>query len=495
MKDWVIKLTILASIAALTACSLAPPYHRPDMSIPIKYKEYKEYKEYKKAGKWLPAKPGYADTRRGPWWEVFGDPKLNALEEKVSVANQDLKAALARYQEACAAAAAARSAYYPTVRGVVNADRQQTSGNIANKNPISLFSDILVGAALTYEVDVWGRVRNLVAASENRARASAADLAALDLSLHAELANDYFALRGDDASQRVLDALVVAYRKALFLVRKRHQGGIASELDVDEAETQYENTKTLAADTRLKRAQLEHAIAVLNGEPPADFTLKPVVPTRIRIKPHFISIGPDLPSILLERRPDIAASERRVEAANAEIGVARAAYFPDFNLLAAGGVESATFPKLFSMPSLFWALGSAGASALLAPAASIVLLDGGNIRALLNEANASYYETVALYRQTVLTAFQEVEDNLVASHQLKQEYHSQTAATKAAERALIQAQQRYFGGIITYLDVIILQNTALQSELALIDIHTRRQIASVQLIRALGGGWQAYCSA
>ena len=478
MRNWGGKLVVLMGILTLTACSFAPKYERPAMPIPPDYKE---------AGTWIPAKPAYADTRRGPWWEVFGDPQLNALEEKVTSANQNLKAALAHYQAACAVAAIARSAYFPTVQGIANVSREQTSGNIANKNTVSLYSDMLAGAALTYEVDVWGRIRNAVYASENRARASAADFVTLDLSMHAELANDYFTLRADDAAQRVLDEVVVAYRKALFLVRQRHLGSVAPEADVDEAEAQYENAKTLAANMRLQRAQLEHAIAGLIGEPPGNFTLKAALP-----REKFISVAPDLPSTLLERRPDIAAAELRVQAANAEIGVARAAFFPDFNLVAAGGVESAAFSKLFRMPSLFWSLGSAGAAALLAPAADVVFFDGGNLQARLDEAKAIYYETVAVYRQTVLTAFQEVEDNLVAAHRLKQEYATQAAATRASKRALVQAQYRYSGGIVTYLDVVILQNAALQSELALINIRTRRQVASVQLIRALGGGWGRY---
>jgi NodT family efflux transporter outer membrane factor (OMF) lipoprotein len=470
------KLVAIGIIATLlTACSFAPPYQRPPMPIPAHYKE---------TGKWVSTQSVPAAKRCGHWWEVFDDPALNKLEEKVICANQNLKAAFARYQEARAAAQVARSAYYPSLIGVASPDRQQVSHNIANPPPVNLYNDFLVGADLNYELDAWGRVRNAVAASEDLACASAFDLAAIDLSLHAELASDYFALRGDELKQRVLDETVVAYEKALYLTRMRHDGGAAPEADVDQAETQLENAKTMAIDMHLKRAQLEHAIAVLVGEIPANFVM---TPSQSSMK--SISVSPNLPSTLLICRPDIAAAEQRVRAANADIGVARAAFYPDFNLVAVAGFESAMMSNLITKPSLFWALGPSVALTLIQPAVTLVLIDGGRLRGLLNQANAAYYETVGTYRQTVLTAFQEVEDSLVAVRRLDQERRTQTAATVAAKRALVQANYRYYGGLTTFLDVVVVENTALQSELASVDIRTRRQLASVQLIKALGGSF------
>ena len=463
------RIAIFGMMVCLAACSLAPDYHRPEMGVPKNYKEAE--------GGWLPAKPENADAKRGPWWQVYNDPDLNALEEKVSAANQDLKAAVARYQEARAAAAVARAGFFPTITATADPTRQHTSHNVASPRPVSQYNDYVGGADVSYELDVWGRVHNMAAAGRSRAKASAADLAAMDLSLHAELAMDYFALRGEDTTQRIADETVVAYQKALELTRARHEGGAAAETDVDQAETQLENTKTLAADTKLKRAQLEHAIAVLTGETPANFSL-PAKEADVALSP----IIPQLPSALLEQRPDIAAAALRVKAANADIGVARAAYFPDFSLNAAVGYESAAASKLLNAPSLFWSFG---------PAATLPFFDGGKISALSDEAHAVYDESVANYRQTVLTAFQEVEDNLAAMRQLAEESETQRAAVAAAERALTQAKNRYRGGIATYLDVVVAQNTALQAELSETDIRTRHFTTSVLLVKALGGGWNS----
>jgi NodT family efflux transporter outer membrane factor (OMF) lipoprotein len=337
------------------------------------------------------------------------------------------------------------------------------------------YNDFLAGADLSYEIDVWGRVRNMVKAGESRADASAADLAAMDLSLHAEMAVDYFALRAEDETQKIADETVEAYQKAYDLTKRRFDGGVSPEVDVDQAQTQLQNAKTFAADTALNRAQLEHAIAVLAGETPSGFTLPPAQPA-ITLPPPVVTI----PSFLLQQRPDIAAAELRVQAANADIGVARAAYFPDLTFSASGGFESAVASKLLQAPSLFWAIG---------PSAVQTVFDGGKIAALSDEAQAAYNESVANYRQTVLTAFQQVEDNLAALRQLAQESETQALATEAAERTLKQAQNRYTGGITTYLDVVIAQNTALQAELAGINIRTRQLTASVLLTKAFGGSW------
>ena len=442
---------------------------------------------YKEAGAWVKAKPSIAmAAKHRPWWTLFNDPTLNTLEQKVTCGNENLKLALGRYQEACALAQSTRSQLYPTVLGIGNATRQQNSGTVANSKdlPIFLYDIFTVGTTLNYEVDAWGRVRNAVIASERLAQASEFDLAAIDLSMHALLAADYFELRGVDAAEDVLDRTVVAYKKALYLTRQLHQGGAAPAIDVDQAITQLENVKTLAIDMHLKRAKLEHAIAVLTGEIPANFHLPP---TQAPIQ--LVTIAPELPSTLLENRPDIAAAQARVQAANASIGVARAAFYPSFNLSSMGGYQSSNLANLLSTPSLMWALGPPSGLAFSQPAISQVLFDGYDLQAFLSKAKATYFEAVSAYRQTVLTAFQGVEDNLVAIHRLDQENQTQTRSTAAARRALYQANQRFKGGIATFLDVIITENEALQSELALVTIKTRRQVASVQLIKALGGGW------
>jgi NodT family efflux transporter outer membrane factor (OMF) lipoprotein len=335
-----------------------------------------------------------------------------------------------------------------------------------------------MGASTSYEVDLWGRVRNEVAAAKGEAEASKADLAGVDLSLHAELAEDYFALRGNDAMQDVLDKTVDIDKQGLKLTQDRLKGEIATEADVDQAETQLENAKTEASDTRLQRAQLEHAIAVLVGQVPANFSLMPAPLGTLAPPP----IAPGLPSSLLERRPDIAATERRTMAANAEIGVARAAWFPTFSLTGAFGFESAATSSWIGAPSEFWSLG---------PTAVLTLFDAGRIEALSDEAHAAYDEAAASYRQTVLAGYQDVEDNLAALHHLRDESESGKAAALAADRSLTQEKNLYFGGAVTYIDVSISQTAALQAELAYINILVRRMTASVDLVRALGGGWQA----
>ena len=467
------------ALILLTACSLAPRYEPPFMPIPAHYKE---------AGKWISTKsPVVFKPEKGPWWTLYHDQTLNQLEQGVSVGNQNLKIALARYQEACAMVQSVRSALYPTVNGIANAVKQQIPTTIANSNftPVSLFNTFLLGATLNYEIDAWGQIRNAVIASEHQARASSFDLAAADLSMHAELAQDYFELRGDEAAQRVLDATVVAYKKAYFLTKQRFDLGLSSEVDMDQAKTQLENAKTLATDMRLQRAQLEHAIAVLIGEIPSNFSL----PVSKHSVFKDVTLIPELPSTLLLRRPDIAAAEQRVAAANASIGVARAAFFPTFNLSSLVGKQSSYLSTLFAAPSLFWALGTPAGLALAQPLVTQVMFDGYNLQALLKKAKASYYEAVSQYRQTTLVAFREVEDALVAIRRLDEEIKTQKASSFAAKRALYQANQRYKGGIATYLDVIITENEALQSELALVTIVTRRQVASLHLIQALGGGW------
>ncbi|MGM9452710.1 efflux transporter outer membrane subunit [Legionella bozemanae] len=462
-------------IFALMGCSFAPKYHRPAMPIPEHFKE---------PGQWVEIKSTPRIVAPDGWWQAFHDPVLNDLENQLNNANQDLKLAYAHFQEAVSLIQVARSYFFPTIQGLFNADRQQNSRTVANPVTTPVFNQFLLGGFLSYELDAWGSIRNSVIASERSANASAADIASIRLSLQAELANNYFALRGSDEAQRILDMTVVAYQQALYLTKNRYQGGAAPIADVDEAETQLENAKTQAEDMRLQRAQFEHAIAVLVGEIPSNFSLPPAKSPKI-----FLSIAPNVPSTILDRRPDIVAAESRVQAANANIGVARAAFFPVIELTGSAGFQSRSLANLISKPSLFWSLGPLSLLTLSQPVAQVTLFDGGRLRGLLNQAKAQYFETVATYRQTVLTAFQEVEDNLIAIHQLDKEYRTQKAAARAAKRAWEQELYRYKGGLVTFLQVVVVENTALQSELSLINIRTRRQIASIQLIKALGGGW------
>jgi NodT family efflux transporter outer membrane factor (OMF) lipoprotein len=461
-------LAILAT-TALTACSLAPSYQRPEMPAPASYKE---------AGEWKTAQP--ADTiARGEWWKIYGDDELNTLQSQLGEANQNLKAALARFSEARALARVARADYFPTIGANVSMTREHPSQNkaLASASAPSNFNDFLLSADLSYEVDVWGRVRNAAEAGKDSAQASAADLATLELSTRAELAMDYFSLRAADSEQALLGETVSTYQKAFELTQNRYRGGAAAVVDVDQAQVQLENAKTQASETTLKRAQLEHAIAVLVGVPASQFSL---APAPLAISAPAIDAG--LPSQLLERRPDIAAAERRVASANASIGVAKAAYFPVFSLGAIFGVESGQSSSWFDAPSKLWSFG---------PAALLTVFDGGRRHALSDQARAAHEETVANYRQSVLNAYREVEDNLTAVQQLEKASASQTIAVNAAQRAQTQANYRYKGGVATYLEVASAQSLMLQGQLNLASLQARRLNASVLLIKALGGGWHA----
>ncbi|MFA6301633.1 MAG: efflux transporter outer membrane subunit [Legionella sp.] len=471
MKKW----CIAGLISVLLGCNMAPKYQTPPMPLP---------KDFKNPGKWVKVSKQKRVIKPDNWWQAFHDPVLNDLEIKLTLANQDLQIAYARFQEAAALAQAARANFFPNIQGLFNADRQQTSMTLAKPVTPALFNQFLVGSYLSYELDVWGHILNSYRVSKHEAQASAVDVAGAYLSLHAELANDYFALRGYDEQQRVLDKTVTAYKKALYITQKRYKGGASPIADVDEAQTQLQNAKTMAEDMRLQRAQVENAIAVLVGEVASNFAIAPGY-----LPKEHLSVTPIIPSTLVQRRPDIVAAELRVQAANANIGVARAAFFPVIELTGALGFQSHSMGNLLTQPSLFWSLGPFSILTLTQPIAQMTLFDGGKLIALLRKANADYYETVAAYRQTVLTAFKEVEDNLIAIKQLDKEQTTQSAATSAAKRAWAQEQYRYSGGLVTFLQVVVVENAALQSELALINVRTRRQIASVGLIRAVGGGW------
>jgi len=453
---------------SLAACNFAPDYHVPETATPPAFKE---------SGDWKTAAPG-DELPKGEWWKNLGDPTLDGLEDKIGSANQDLKSALAKFQQARAALGIANADTLPQVTGNSSATGNQRSKTALPAVKPTNYADYTASASVSYELDVWGRVRNSVEAAKDTAQASAGDLAATDLDLRAELADDYFSLRGFDTQQRILDEAVAAYAAALDLITRRHEGGVQPEADVAQAEGQLETAKTQANENGLRRAQMEHAIAILAGEPPSQFTLPPH-PLDAAL-PAPIDTG--LPSALIERRPDVAAAERRVAAANAEIGVARAAYFPVFTLDGLVGLDSALPTKLLQAPSTIWSFG---------PSAAINLFDGGRRDAMTDQARAVYDQTVADYRQTVLTADGEVEDNLAAIRQLDRESRTQRAAVAATQRALDQAVLRYKAGIVTYIEVVETQNLALTAQLSAADIQTRRLTSAVLLIKALGGGWSA----
>jgi NodT family efflux transporter outer membrane factor (OMF) lipoprotein len=463
-------------ILTITACTIGPTYQRPEVHVPSAYKESPPA-SFKAADGWKVAQPN-DDVSRGKWWEIFQVPELNALEEQIDVSNLNLAVAEAQLRSARAAINVARASLFPTVSGNASAtgSRQSLNRSSAGQNPSSeTRADYLLSLTSTYEIDFWGRIRHNVEANIATAQASAADLETARLSLHATLAIAYFTLRGLDAQRQLLDFTIAAYQKALELTTNRYDQGVASLVEVFQARAQLESTRAQAIDVGVQRAQFEHAIAILIGQPPAELSI-PVAP--ITVPPPEIPVS--LPSELLERRPDIASAERRVAVANAQIGIAQAAFYPTVTLNAAVGLESSSLTNLFSWPSALWSLGSTLAQ---------TLFDAGRRRALTEQAQAAYDATVATYRQTVLTAFQGVEDSLSALRILEEEAQQQNRAVQTAEAALLLALNRYRGGVTTYLEVVIAQAAALPAERTAIDLLTRRMTASVQLIQALGGDW------
>ena len=467
-----LRSTIVTVLGLLGGCSFAPAYRTP-RSAPTA-------NAYAESGDWREAKP-LDDQSRGAWWEQFGDPQLDTLEVKVGNANLSIQAAFARLQEARAATRVARADLFPTLDIGSSATRQRVSPNSPSYLPghDPTFNNFDVQADLAYEIDLWGRVRDTVSAARAGQQASAADLAALDLAQHAELATDYYMLRSEDAIQVLLETTVNDYAKSLELTEHLYQGGAAAVADVDQARAQLEGARTLVADNALQRTQTEHAIAVLVGENPSHFHLA-ANPLPQEIAPPRFDVG--LPSTLLERRPDVAAAERRVAAANAQIGVARAAYFPVFSLAAVGGFDSTSPSTWLNAPSRLWSAG---------PQGLLTVFDAGRHRAQSAQAHAQYDEQVANYRNTVLVAYQEVEDNLAALRRLEQESMSESAAVAATGKALEQARYRYKAGLVTYLEVSTTETIALQAQLLRANILARNMQASVLLVKALGGGWRS----
>lgn len=455
-------LPFLLSLA-LSACSLAPEYSRPSMEIPATYKE---------DGAWKPAAAELRDPEK--WWQVFGDPLLDRLEEALIVDNQNLKAAEAQYRAARAAVDFARAGLFPTVGLSATGSRGTGGGTLSSTAGAQPINNVYsLSAQATWEVDLWGQIRSGVDAAGARMESSAGALGAARLSAQALLAQTYFQLRASDAQVELLNRTVAAYERFLELTRTRLEAGVASPLDTSQAETQLYTARTQLADAQLQRAQSEHAVSILVGKPPAALA----IPANTTLA--GVPAAPALiPSAALESRYDIYSAERQVAAANAQIGVARAAWFPVLDLTANGGYRSAALSSLMSTPARFWAVG---------PSLALTLFDGGARSATLAQAEAGYDQAAATYRQTVLTAFQEVEDNLVAARKLTEESTSQQVALAAARRARAITENQYKAGIAASLAVIIVQAAELNAESTSIAIWNRRMAATVLLYKNVGG--------
>ena len=453
-----------AALAVLTACTVGPDYVRPKVEVPNAYKEL---------GNWKVAAPG-DEAARGNWWEIFADSQLNVLVAQVQVSNQNVAIAEAQYRQARALAQQARAALFPTVSATAGATRSG-AGSASSRSGVGNSYNVALDAS--WEVDVWGGVRRSVEAGEASAQASAAQLQAALLSAQAELALDYFQLRILDAQRQLLDDSVAAYQKSLILTQNRYAGGVAGKVDVVQAELQVKSTLAQAVDVDVQRAQLEHAIAILIGKPPAEFAIAPVP---LKVAMPAIPVG--VPSEILERRPDIAAAERQVASANARIGVAKAAFFPSLTLSGSVGSASSTFPLLLTAPTRIWAIG---------PSIAQFIFDAGLRKAQSEQAIAVYDATVASYRQTVLGAFQDVEDNLAALRILEQEASIQEEAVQAARQSVALTLNQYKAGTVSFLNVVVLQTAQLNNERTFVGILGRRLAAAVSLVKALGGGWRA----
>jgi len=486
------------SFLPLAACSLMPHYQPPVNPAAAHYQQFDpslqdcepsqsgvpQHPAAITAGdmqsscNWGPAHPS-DQLPRMDWWREFADPTLDTLEAKIDSANPDLAAAANRYQQARALESEARSVLFPTVstQAYTNTDRQSDNRPLRSASQPDSYHDDFIGGALNYEIDLWGRVRSAVAAGTAETQALSADLESVRLLLHVRLARDYVALRGEDAQRALLAEAVADYERALQMTTTRFQGGISSALDVAQAQTQLETARAALTDVIDRRSLLEHAIAALTGSIASAFS---IAPGNLDLKLPDVPVA--MPSTLLERRPDVAAAERNMAAFNAGIGVARAAFFPRISLAAIAGFQSTQGAGLLGAPNRFWAIG---------PQAALTLFDAGYRRAVVARARAQFDEATNDYRSTVLTAFQEVEDALAENRLLQQELDQQQAARSAAERALALSSNRYENGAVNYLQVVIAQIAALQAQRAALDLQARELEASVNLVRALGGGWQA----
>ena len=476
------RIAVSASLAGtLSSCAVGPDYERPALAVPATYKEL---------GKWQEAMPQDL-TPKQDWWKSYQDPLLDSLIAEIDLSNQTLAQANANFRRARALAQASRSAYSPALS--VNVNSTRTSANsrsgqtvqtaidgsqtVSNSSSGRVRTTNNLNLDASWEIDVWGRIQRLLESDTAKFQASAGDLAATRLSAQAQLVQSYFQLHSIDAQQELLDRTTADYKRSVKLTQNQYDAGIVPRSNVVLAQTQLKTNQVQAIDLGVQRAQLEHAIALLVGQAPSNFTLP-----HESLKATLPSIPISLPSDLLQRRPDIAAAERRVAAANAEIGVAKSAYFPRLTLSATGGAQSGSFAQLLSLPNRFWSFG---------PALAQTLFDGGLRRAQVAQATAAYDGTVAAYRQTVLTGFQEVEDNLAALRILEQEASLQEEALALSRRSVELTNNQYKAGIVTYLNVIQVQTTALSNERSVLDVLNRRLVASVLLVKALGGGWDA----
>jgi NodT family efflux transporter outer membrane factor (OMF) lipoprotein len=460
-------LTVAIASCVLAGCSFAPPYEKPRSDVADTYKE---------SGLWRDAVPS-DQIERGDWWSDYHDATLADLEVKIDAANPDLAVAVDRYDQARAYLAQTNSAEFPEIdsAGIITRNRQSNHRALRSASQPNSYNDNIVGVFLGYEVDLWGRVRNSIAAGNAATQAAAADLASVRLSLHAELAKEYITLRGLDAQEKLLANTEQAYEEALRLTRSRFEGGIASNLDVSHAQTQLNDARARLTDIRAQRPLVEHAIASLIGVSASKFSLPPKL-VELNLPPIPVA----LPSTLLERRPDIAAAERRAAAANSIIGVARAAFFPSISLTVTGGYENTGGASWLSAGNEFWSLG---------PHFSFALFDAGRRRAISDQAKASFNEAADHYRSTVLAAFQQVEDNLALLQLLGKEIEQENSAVVSSQQTLRLAMDRYENGAINYLEVVDSQTAALQAQRILLSLQDRRLGASVDLIRAIGGGW------
>lgn len=479
---------VLALAMMLSACAVGPDYERPAIDVGDAYKEMDRPEAI--AGMQQQANPGWvraqpADTlMRSDWWQLFDDPVLSGLMDGLQSANLDIVQAEAQYRQAQALLQSARSGLFPTLGTSASMTRTGTggggiggdTGNASFSGGSRVGNQYSLSGNVSWEPDLWGKLRRTVESSEAGLQASAADVAATRLSMQSTLAQTYFRLRVMDAEQRLLRQTVQAYERSLEMTQNRYNAGIAAQSDVEVSRTQLENARTQLLALDWQRAQLEHAIAVLIGRTPASFTL---APTTARASVPTIPVG--LPSQLLQRRPDVAAAERRTAEANARIGVAQAAWFPDLTLSAQAGFRSGQWAQWLTAPASFWSLG---------PALALTIFDGGAREAQVREARAAYDAQAAAYRQTVLTALKEVEDYLVQLHVLGQEQVTQGRALASARTSLRLTQNQYEAGLIDYLSVVQVETTALSTERAALTLTADRLVASVQLIAALGGGWQ-----
>ena len=471
------RTTGAASVLAaslLGACAVGPRYIKPDVAVPAEYKEH----GLASADLLQAAAPRDHASRQG-WWHVFGDTQLDELEARLLRNNPTITEAEARLRQARGLVRQDRAAYFPVITGSASATRTHP-GASSPSGVTGTLTDYSLGVGASWEADLWGRVRGTVAAGTASVQAAAGDLESARLTLSAELAADYFQLRSFDAELALFDQTIDAYQRAATLTRNQYNAGIVSRADVEQAETQLASAQAQAIDVRLQRVQLEHAIAVLIGEPPVALSL-----AAVPLDGEPPVVPPEVPSRLLERRPDVAAAERRVAAANAQIGVASAAFFPALTLIGNGGFQATRLQQWLSLPMRAWSVG---------PALALTLFDAGARRAVKAQAVASYDEMVATYRQTVLSAFQDVEDNFAAERLLAAEAERQQAAVAAAQRSVDISLNQYRAGIGSYLQVATQQTALLTNQRAAVSLTGRRFVTAVQLVRALGGGWNGHLS-